>query len=412
MEMEADPPAAAPAGAHDGAGAPPAEDRRQPRRPQGGGGGPQDHLLVLVHGILASSADFAFMQRKLARHLGPRFLLHGKHPPPPAATLGIPRARRIRTSARCAALTLQGLALRMRSACIPPDGLLAAKSVQVAGIVKRNPHLERISFVAHSLGGLFARYAIAKLYQPSDPAQAPAPQGAAASHLDGAATLCGLLPVSFVTLATPHLGVSGHKQLPFLLGLSFLERVAMPIAPFVAGQTGRQLFLSDKHTSGQPLLLDMTSDCEEGPFISALGLFQLRAAYANVGYDHLVGWRTSSIRRESELPKVVRSKAELKYKHILAVHKSLPLPSCNESERKQGLEQREMAEDCMVSNLQQVSWLRVDVSFHSAVWPFFAHNNVHVKQPWFHFEGAEVIRHLIDLLVQQEQNVPLLQASL
>eukprot|EP00850_Spirogloea_muscicola_P010344 SM000060S19676 [mRNA] locus=s60:534043:537202:+ [translate_table: standard] len=403
MEMEADPPAASPAGAYDGAGAPPVEGRRHRRRPHGGGGGPQDHLLVLVHGILASSADFAFMQRKLARHLGPRFLLHGKQPPSSSSNAADPAS-----STNSYLSTLRGI-----------DIAGARLAAEVVGIVKRNPQLERISFVAHSLGGLFARYAIAKLYQPSDPAQAPARQGAAASHSDGAATLCGLQPVSFVTLATPHLGVSGHKQLPFLLGLSFLERVAMPIAPLVAGQTGRQLFLSDKHMSGQPLLLDMASDCEEGPFISALGLFQLRAAYANVGYDripktcyYLVGWRTSSIRRESELPKVVRSKAELKYKHILAVHKSLPLPSCNESEHKQGLEQQEVAEDCMISRLQQVSWLRVDVSFHSAVWPFFAHNNIHVKQTWFHFEGAEVIRHLIDLLVQQEESVPLLQASL
>ena len=29
--------------------------------------------------------------------------------------------------------------------------------------------------------------------------------------------------------------------------------------------------------------------------------------------------------------------------------------------------------------LQQVSWLKVDVSFHSALWPFLAHNSITVS---------------------------------
>lgn len=33
----------------------------------------------------------------------------------------------------------------------------------------------------------------------------------------------------------------------------------------------------------------------------------------------------------------------------------------------------------MIGGLQQLSWKKVDVSFHSAFWPFFAHNNIHVK---------------------------------
>ncbi|GKE27265.1 hypothetical protein Tco_1442649, partial [Tanacetum coccineum] len=42
---------------------------------------------------------------------------------------------------------------------------------------------------------------------------------------------------------------------------------------------------------------------QEADFISALGAFRYRILYANVSYDHMVGWRTSSIRRESELVK-------------------------------------------------------------------------------------------------------------
>ncbi|CAH2061325.1 unnamed protein product [Thlaspi arvense] len=36
---------------------------------------------------------------------------------------------------------------------------------------------------------------------------------------------------------------------------------------------------------------------------SALSAFKRRVAYANVNFDYIVGWRTSSIRRPNELPK-------------------------------------------------------------------------------------------------------------
>lgn len=33
----------------------------------------------------------------------------------------------------------------------------------------------------------------------------------------------------------------------------------------------------------------------------------------------------------------------------------------------------------MIRGLQQLGWKKVDVSFHSSYWPFFAHNNIHVR---------------------------------
>lgn len=38
----------------------------------------------------------------------------------------------------------------------------------------------------------------------------------------------------------------------------------------------------------------------------------------------------------------------------------------------------------MIRGLQRLGWKKVDVSFHSAFWPFFAHNNIHVPT-LFHF---------------------------
>lgn len=62
--------------------------------------------------------------------------------------------------------------------------------------------MKKISFVSHSLGGLVARYAIGRLYKcetTSDP-----------SGING--KIAGLEPMNFVTVATPHLGSRGHKQ--------------------------------------------------------------------------------------------------------------------------------------------------------------------------------------------------------
>lgn len=56
-------------------------------------------------------------------------------------------------------------------------------------------------------------------------------------------------------------------QLPILLGVPVLEKLAAPIAPFVMGRTGKQLFLTDGKSSDSPLLLRMASDCPDGQFM-------------------------------------------------------------------------------------------------------------------------------------------------
>lgn len=56
-------------------------------------------------------------------------------------------------------------------------------------------------------------------------------------------------------------------QVPFLFGVSVLEKLAPPLAPILFGQTGRQLFLTDGDLNKPPLLLRMASDCEDGKFM-------------------------------------------------------------------------------------------------------------------------------------------------
>jgi len=73
-----------------------------------------------------------------------------------------------------------------------------------------------------------------------------------------------------------HVKFSGHEfltvycayfQLPFLLGVPILEKLAAPIAPFFVGRTGSQLFLTDGKPEKPPLLLRMASDCDDGKFL-------------------------------------------------------------------------------------------------------------------------------------------------
>lgn len=74
-------------------------------------------------------------------------------------------------------------------------------------MIKRKPRMRKISFVAHSVGGLVARYAIGRLYRPSSKGNP--------EDLSTKATIAGLEPVNFITVATPHLGSRGNKQVVF-----------------------------------------------------------------------------------------------------------------------------------------------------------------------------------------------------
>lgn len=353
-----------------------------------------DHLLVLVHGIFASPSDWTYVEAELRKRLGRNFLIYA-------------------SACNTYTKTFAGI-----------DGAGKRLADEIMQVVQKTDSLKKISFLAHSLGGLFARYAISVLYTPNDIPKFPLVNSQTTYSLRRG-KIAGLEPINFVTLATPHLGVRGKRQLPFLFGVPFLEKLAAPIAPIVVGRTGSQLFLTDGKPEKPPLLLRMASDCEDGNFLSALGSFRSRILYANVSYDHMVGWRTSSIRRETEIFKPPR-RSLVGYKHVVDVDYCPPVSSdgphfppeaAKAKEAAQSkpnpqntLEYHEIVEDEMIRGLQQLGWKKVDVSFHSALWPFFAHNNIHVKNEWLHNAGAGVVAHVADSLKQQESST--LTASL
>ncbi|KAJ6961068.1 lipase YOR059C isoform X2 [Populus alba x Populus x berolinensis] len=267
---------------------------------------------------------------------------------------------------------------------------------EVLEVIQRKQNLRKISFVAHSVGGLVARYAIGRLYRP------PKKENVADSTDDTneddiKATIGGLEPMNFITVATPHLGSRGNKQVPFLFGVTAFEKAARLLIHWIFKRTGRHLFLTDDDEGNAPLLKRMIEDYGDCFFHVCLLQNSRHCVYSNAGWriqmwamtvsflsiqsSYIVGWRTSSIRRNYELPKW-EDNMNKEYPHIV-------------------YEERCKARDAEQSEListedDGLDKLEVDVSFHASRQRFAAHSVIQVKDEMMHMEGADVIRHMID----------------
>lgn len=84
--------------------------------------------------------------------------------------------------------------------------------------------------MAHSLGGLVARYAIGRLYEPNNRSKSSAGTSRDdVEHLEG--LIAGLEPMNFITFASPHLGSSGNKQVRLISFALYITRVK-PVSLF------------------------------------------------------------------------------------------------------------------------------------------------------------------------------------
>ncbi|PIA28597.1 hypothetical protein AQUCO_06800038v1 [Aquilegia coerulea] len=336
-----------------------------------------EHLVIMVNGIIGSAEDWKYAAEQFVKKLPDKVIVH-------------------RSERNSSTLTFDGV-----------DLMGERLAEEVLSVVKRRPGVQKISFVAHSLGGLVARYAIGRLYEPSsDNTNSSALTGNNSSEQHSSISIlsqehppggriAGLEPFNFITFATPHLGSRGNKQLPLLCGLPFLERRASQTAHWIAGRTGKHLFLTDNDDGKPPLLLRMVNDCDDIKFMSALRPFKRRIAYANANYDHMVGWRTSSIRRQHELPKHDLLARHEKYPHIVYVEKETSNGICKEASTHISGQAVDLEEE-MIRGLTQVSWERVDVSFRKSRQRYIAHNTILVKSYWMNSDGADVVFHMID----------------
>ncbi|XP_030458915.1 uncharacterized protein LOC115679453 [Syzygium oleosum] len=341
----------------------------------GGGGGAPEHLVIMVNGMVGSAEDWRFAAEQFVKKLPDKVIVH-------------------RSECNSSKLTFDGV-----------DMMGERLAEEVLGVIRHRPGVRKISFIAHSLGGLVARYAIGRLYE--EPSQSELctairdrPSEEQSNHQmevlePHEAKVAGLEPMNFITVATPHLGSRGHKQLPFLCGLPFLERKAPQAAHLIVGRSGKHLFLTDGDDGKPPLLLQMVNDSKDLKFLSALRAFKRRVAYANVNYDQVVGWGTSSIRRQHELPKSSLLVKDERYPHIVYVEKET---SEMFQRRASSLvtDKRIDLEEEMIRGLTQVPWERVDVSFSKSKQRYSAHNTILVRSYRLNSDGADVVFHIID----------------
>ncbi|KAG0468411.1 hypothetical protein HPP92_017739 [Vanilla planifolia] len=324
-----------------------------------------EHLVIMVNGLIGSAEDWRFAAEQFVTKLPDKVIVHSN-------------------ACNSSILTFDGV-----------DLMGERLADEVISVVNKSVGVQKISFVAHSLGGLIARYAIGRLYEPSISRDSSSPTVNCSKDENWLGKIAGLEALNFITFASPHLGSRGPKQLPFLCGLPFLERRASAAAHLIVGRTGKHLFLTDNDDGRPPLLLRMVDDCDDIKFLSALRTFKRRVAYANANYDYMVGWRTSSIRRQQELPKYHLLVPDDKYPHIVWVDKRNK--GSTDGEVLSDVEgQKYDLEEMMIQGLTQVPWERVDVSFKKSGQRYIAHNTIQVKSYWLNSDGADVVSHMID----------------
>ncbi|KAG2445746.1 hypothetical protein HXX76_000352 [Chlamydomonas incerta] len=173
---------------------------------------------------------------------------------------------------------------------------------EIRGLLATQPGLRYISMIGHSMGGMIARYAAGLLYRPAD------------------GTIAGLAPRHFISLASPHLGLTvdaGPAQVPFvawagglpLLGGALqrgLQAIGHTVAARLFSGTGRHFLALDGGPGELPLLMRMALDEPDKGcyFFSALRAFRSRACYGNVGRDHWVSWPNATVRDTPQLPRL------------------------------------------------------------------------------------------------------------
>lgn len=146
------------------------------------GGGFPEHLVIMVNGLVGSADDWKFAAEQFVRRMPDKVIVH-------------------RSQCNSATQTFDGV-----------DLMGERLANEVLSVVEQRSGVKKISFVAHSLGGLVARYAIGRLYEPNNRSNSYAGKSRDdVEHLEG--LIAGLEPMNFITFASPHLGSSGNKQI-------------------------------------------------------------------------------------------------------------------------------------------------------------------------------------------------------
>lgn len=305
------------------------------------------HLIVFVHGLNGSSADFTSMTREIDA------IIATKRP-----------AEKIEL--RCSSCNTAGFGTY--------DGIEkggARLAAELTGMVSTN--VKQFSIVSHSLGGLFSRYALFLLC-------------ADTSSFLHRVQLC-----DFVTLASPHLGIRRPQTIWSPISAAF-QFGASNLPGF---RSAHELCLSERRPAGRPLLYLMAT---EDAYLEPLRKFRRRMCYSNIFHDIQVCYSTgaitgsnpyrkgASLTGSEEFPSI--TKASIVNGQDAFAH---DLERCFRHDAY-GHELRAM--QTALGNLQ---WKRFDVIYHGVVAPLKAHEWICGKNA--HLGGnLDVPRHLGSIL--------------
>ncbi|KAH9647944.1 DUF676 domain-containing protein [Citrus sinensis] len=317
-----------------------------------------DHLVVMVHGILGSAIDWKFGAKQfLLRDCLIKFLCTVR-----IVFICIMYRKLIGKFCECSErnmskLTLDGV-----------DVMGECLAQEVLEVIERKPNLQKISFVAHSVGGLVAINAIGRLYRrPKMENGEDSSADTSSENLRG--TIAGLEAINFITVATPHLSSRGNKQVPFLFGVTAFEKAANFVIHLIFRRTGRHLFLNDNDEGRPALLRRMAEDEDESYFMSALRAFKRREPVKGLSR---VSWEKIDVsfhncRQRFAAHSVIQI---FDYNiNLLSIAKALHTVSVRKAQYPVmfcglflvGLY---CAEE-LVKGLSRVSWGKIDVSFHN-----------------------------------------------
>ncbi|MEW5310964.1 MAG: hypothetical protein WDW38_002715 [Sanguina aurantia] len=243
--------------------------------------GKQVHLLILQHGLWGTASNLDWLEQLIQKEY---------------AASASPSLRVLNSRVNEKNLTYDGVDI-----C----GTRVASLVQdtVASLAAQGQTVTHLSFVGYSLGGLYNRYAVGKLW--------------AEGFFDA------VVPLNFCTIATPHVGSWRDP-------VTKLARVFNYLLPTMGSRSGTQLMLQDSHAWGKPLLCLMAQP--ELPFMKALGQFKKLMLMANVQNDRSVPYCTASISlvNSFEAPGVVVESFDPRFPslvHIASSEKLHPQPN-------------------------------------------------------------------------------------
>jgi len=198
--------------------------------------------------------------------------------------------------------------------------------------------------------------------------------------------LDGLTPCTFLTTATPHLGVGPWGY------FKIVPEGARNLWARNLGASVEELTLRDGHrrASGRPLLADMADPETKDPvdFIAALGAFERRCAYANAVNDFLVSYETAAISPEYLDSETERRWRTLEKPQIVEeyVVEGSPMPPTTTSTSRGWRKDSLALQRRMASGLRTLTWKHVNVAFPGPT-PL-AHNKICALQ------RSEVIERL------------------